>query len=478
MSNPYLEGNFRPVEQESTVADLDVTGVLPDYLDGRYFKIGPNPAADIDPETYCWYMGNGMAHGVRLRDGQAQWYRSRLIRTPALGGPPAAKNTMDHLAANTNILTHAGTTLALVEGGTSCYELSDELDTVRAADFGGTLRGGYTGHPLRDPATGELHAVSYYFGWGNKVRYTVIGTDGLLRRQVDVRVGGSPMMHSFSLTENHVVFYDLPAVFNVDVAIGTTVSRFVRPVVRLLMSSLIGRVAIPDPISARMAAGGRGRKSGQDIPYRWDPTYPARIGVMPREGGADDVRWFEIGPCYVYHPVNAYDDGESVVLDVVRHEKTLATNFQGGGEGPPTLDQWVIDLASGRVAESRVDDRPLEFPRVDDRLTGRRHRYAYAAGVPDDLVIKDLIKHDYRTDSTVVRNFGPGTTIGEFVFQPSAPDAAEDDGVLMGYVHNPDTDRTDLMLVDARTLETVAAVHLPTRVPNGLHGNWTPTSAS
>jgi carotenoid cleavage dioxygenase len=474
VDNRYLEGNFRPVEQETTLGELRVTGTIPPSLDGRYLRIGPNPVAEVDPRTYHWFMGDGMAHGVRLRDGQAQWYRSRWIRTPKMGGPAGVRYAIDSLGANTNIIAHAGSTLALVEAGVSCYELSDELETVRAADFDGTLTGGYTAHPLRDPVTGELHAVSYFFGWGNKVRYTVIGADGRLRRQVDVRVGGSPMMHSFSLTDRYVVFYDLPVVFDVREAVRAIVPRYLRAPARLVMSALIGRVAVPAPVGAVLTGRGRVRANA-GFPYRWDPTYPARVGVMPRQGSTD-VRWFEIEPCYVYHPLNAYDDGDTVVLDVVRHDRTFDTNRHGPSEAPTTLDQWVVHLTSGKVAQSRVDDRHQEFPRVDERLVGKRHRFGYAAGLDHDGLMTELVKHDYRTGTSAVRTFGPGTTVGEFVFQPTAPDAAEDDGVLMGYVHHPDTDRTDLVLLDAQTLDTVAAVHLPTRVPNGFHGNWAPTT--
>jgi carotenoid cleavage oxygenase len=480
MPNPYLEGNYRPVEHETTLGSLDVRGSIPDFLDGRYLRIGPNPIGEVDPATYNWFMGDGMVHGVRLRDGRADWYRSRWIKRPALGGPPGAKYTIDSVGANTNVIAHAGKTLALIEGGVSCYELSDELDTVKAADFNGTLTGGYTAHPLRDPATGELHAVSYFFGWGNKVRYSIIGIDGRLRRQVDIRVSGSPMMHSFSLTEQHVVFYDLPVVFDIPTAIRGSVPSRLRPVAHLVMSAVIGKVAIPGPVSARMtgnskrtAGASRGNvKSNSGFPYKWDASYPARLGVMPREGNSKDVRWFEIDPCYVYHPMNAYDLGDSVVLDVVRHDKTFDRNQSGPIEGHPTLDEWTIDLARDKVTQSRIDDRPQEFPRVDERRIGKRHRYGYAAGFNQSGSAGQLLKHDYLAGTSAVRTFGPASTVSEFVFQPCGPDAAEDDGVLMGYVYNADTNRSDLALLDAATLNTIATVELPVRVPNGLHGSW------
>src|SRR5438045_7998073 len=121
-------------------------------------------------------------------------------------------------AANTNVIGHAGTTLAIVEGGGRPYELTNELDTIGPCDLDGTLPGGYTAHPKRDPETGELHAISYFWGWGNKVQYSVIGTDGRVNKLVDVEVGGPISVHDMSLTERYAVIYDLPVVFDVEAA--------------------------------------------------------------------------------------------------------------------------------------------------------------------------------------------------------------------------------------------------------------------
>ncbi|MEU5846872.1 carotenoid oxygenase family protein [Saccharopolyspora shandongensis] len=475
MSNPFTQGNYAPIRQEHTCTDLPVIGEIPDHLDGRYLRNGPNPISEIDPDTYNWFMGDGMVHGIRLRDGKAEWYRNRWVRSPAatraLGEPPRPRNPragLDVLGANTNIIGHAGRTLALVEGGATNYELTDELDTVGPCDFDGTLPGGYTAHPKRDPETGELHAVSYFFGRGNTVQYSVIGADGRARRTVDVTVSGSPMMHDFSLTENHVVFYDLPVSFDARQAVGGAVPTWLRRPAQLVVSALIGRVRVPDPITARMASFAPANRS---FPYRWNPRYPARIGVMPRSGGARDVRWFDVEPCYVFHPLNAYETETGLVLEIVRHAKVFDADLSGPSEGAPTLDRWTVDFKSGRVREERLDDRQQEFPRVDERLVGKRHRYGYAVG--DDT----LFKHDMTTGKTETRSFGEGNQVGEFVFEPRTPDAAEDDGVLMGLRYSAAEERSDLLLLDAETLETVAEVQLPDRVPNGFHGNWAPTGA-
>ncbi|WP_328611855.1 carotenoid oxygenase family protein [Amycolatopsis sp. NBC_00345] len=449
MVTKFLEDNFAPVSREHTSTRLEVTGHIPEYLDGRYLRNGPNPLAGADPETYHWFLGDGMVHGVRLRDGRAEWYRNRWIRTPHVAGRLGERDAAPYtgVGANTNVIGHAGRTLALIEGGLPVWELTEELDTVGPCDFDGTLPDGYTAHPKRDPRTGELHAVSYRFGIGNQVRYSVIGKDGRARRVVDVEVTGAPMMHDFSLTERYVVFYDLPVTFDPDQAPAP--------------------VGVPDPVSAM---AGRGVSS---LPYRWNPRYPARVGVMPREGDNGDVRWFDVEPCYVFHPLNAYDDGDRVVLDVVRHPKMFDRELHGPEEGTPTLDRWTVDLSAGKVLEDRLDEHGQEFPRVDERLVGRPHRYGYAVATGDGFSSSGaLYKHDLAKGSASARSFGAGRQPGEFVFVPSHVDAAEDEGVLMGFVFDAASHRSELTLLDAGTLETVAAVHLPDRVPDGFHGNW------
>ncbi|MBO0680727.1 carotenoid oxygenase family protein [Mycolicibacterium sp. S2-37] len=480
MTNRYLEDVFAPITQEYTLTGLEVEGAIPEHLDGRYLRNGPNPIGKVDPELYHWFIGDGMVHGIRLRDGRAEWYRNRWVRGPqaarALGEqPPVGHFGGSPMAANTNVIGHAGKTLALIESGQANYELTDDLDTVGVCDFDGTLTGGYTAHPKRDPDTGELHAVSYSMRRGNTVQYSVIGVDGRARRTVDIEVSGSPMMHDFSLTEHHVVFYDLPVTFDVRQATEMTVPRGLRLPARLLLSALIGRVRVPEPVAARQP---RVRASDRRFPYSWNPRYPARVGVMPRDGGSADVRWFDVEPCYVFHPMNAYEDGDTIVLDVVRHPKMFDTDRLGPNEGPPTLDRWTVDLADGKVRESRIDDRPQEFPRVDERLVGKRHRYGYAPAVGRGGGGEDaLIKHDLVGGGSAVRSFGEGTVVGEFVFEPASPDAAEDEGVLMGYVYDRASDRSALAILDAQTLEDVAIVRLPHRVPAGFHGNWVRTDA-
>lgn len=444
--NPYLAGNFGPVAKEVTAYDLPVTGEIPRDLVGRLLRIGPNPVAP-DPATYHWFTGNGMAHGLRLEGGRAAWYRNRYVRddsvTEHFGWPPVEgprpETVLGDGVANTNIIGQNGKTFAIVEAGSLPVELSYELETVARTDLGGTLPGGFTAHPHCDPTTGELWAAVYSPAWEH-IQMVVVGADGRVRRSVDVPTPGRPMVHDCMITEKYFILLDMPVVLE-----------------------------IPED----------GEISG--FPYKWNPSYGARIGLLPREGEASDVRWCEVEPCYVFHPMNAYDtpDGK-VVMDVARHPKMFATDDRGPNEGPPTLDRWTLDPASGTTKEERLDERGQEFPRIDERLVGRPHRFGYMSGFGDEsdegLSLGGLLKHDLRDGKSETHHEGPQRSFMEPVFVPRSDDADEDDGWVMAYVYDKATDSSDVVIVHAQDFAggPVATIHLPQRVPFGFHGNWVP----
>ena len=451
MSNTYLEGNFGPVRQEVTVTDLEVSGTLPAELTGRYLRNGPNPIGDPDPARYHWFTGDGMVHGLRLDEGRAAWYRNRWVRSaPVMSamGEPVSEHSVGTFGPNTNVIGHGGRTFAIVEAGPAPFEVTSDLDTVGPTDFGGTLQQGYTAHPKRDPLTGDLHAVSYYWGWGNRVDYTVLGGDGRITHRRSIDTTGSPMIHDMSLTERFAVVYDLPVAFDLDAA-----------------------------------------TAGSLLPYTWMDDYPARLGFVPRLDGPDadgDVRWIDIDACYVFHPMNAYDvldaDGTAsgVVLDVVRWDRMFDDGQQGlVGHPSPTLVRWNVEFAAGKVHQSLLDDHDLEFPRIDERLVGRRHRYGYSAvnlASSSGPAHGGILRHDVEQATTQLVDLGAGAGQCEAVFVPSSPDAAEDDGWLLCLTYGADTDTSRLVVLHAQDLDgdPVAEVQLPVRVPFGFHGNWIP----
>jgi carotenoid cleavage dioxygenase len=442
MPSRYLEGNFAPVDDEIEAFDLDVDGAIPPALEGRYVRTGPNP---IDPSTVeHWFVGDGMLHGVRLRNGTAEWYRNRYVLSPAaaahkgvpeVGGPSNGMNG----SGNTNVVHHAGHIVALTETSVP-YDITPELETIARIDFGGPLPAGMTAHPKFDPDTGEMHVMAYFFT-EPYLRYHVVDTSGRLVRTEEIDVGGPVMVHDMGLTETKVIVLDLPVVFDMDIAM-----------------------------------------QGVRLPYRWRDDYQARVGVMPRNGTPSDTTWIEIDPCYVYHPLNAYDAGDSVVMDVVRYETMFKVDVDGPTDSNPRLDRWTIDPVAGKVLSETIDGRSQEFPRADERLATKRHRYGYSTGT----VIAELgggpqntsaiLKHDFDAGATTEHPMGPGRTAGEFVFVPATDDAGEDEGWLMGYVYDAATNKSDLVILDAHDFgaDPVAVVHLPRRVPAGFHGNWIP----
>jgi carotenoid cleavage oxygenase len=448
VENRYLVGNFAPVKDELTVTDLPIEGAIPTELSGRLLRNGPNPIAP-DPAAYHWFIGDGMLHAVELRDGKAASYRNRWVRTDQaiellgddpIPGQPADVFPAGSSVANTHVVSHAGKIFALVE---VCLptQVRPDLSTVGRYDFGGRLRSPMTAHPKMDPVTGEMLFFGYDIFGPPWLRYHVVNSDGELVRSEDIDIKGPSMVHDFAITERNVVFLDLPVVFDFD---------------------LVGK---------------------RPFPAEWKPDYGARVGVMPRDGGNADVRWFDVELCYVFHPLNAFDDDGSVVIDVARHPKMFATDIYGPAEQPPTLDRWTIDLGAGKVIEERLDDRPQEFPRVSDGVVGRRHRYGYAAhfGIDDSgIQFGGLLKHDLDTGNSEARTFGPGTHAGEGVFVAASDDAGEEEGWVLSVVYDQGRDASDLVVLDATdfTGSPVATVHLPQRVPFGFHGSWVPDVAA
>ncbi|MFI1760527.1 carotenoid oxygenase family protein [Streptomyces sp. NPDC020800] len=460
---PFLEGAFAPVTEELTAFDLPVTGRIPRELNGRFLRNGPNVLGLEDPRAHHWMLGDGMVHGVRLRDGRAEWYRNRWVRSSQvaekLGEPRPGPVPPDDFACNTHVIPYRGRILALQESGPLPYELDGELNTVGTHDFRGTLEGAFTAHTKYDAHAGELHAIAYYPAWDH-VRHLVVDPGGRVCRTTRIPVADAPMMHDFALTEKHVVVFDLPVTF--------------------------------DP-----AAAGR----GAPVPYVWNREHPTRVGVMRRTGGP--VRWFGIAPVFYSHTLNAYDEGSSVVVDLT----TYPAPFQvagPGSDGPydagtAKLERWTVDLRHGHVRQRVLDDRPQEFPRVNEALVSRRHRYGYSAaaadmvlayltpagGNPPDRAFSDaLFKHDLLRGTTEVHRLPRHAAAGEAVFVPRDPvggkeaegggKAAEDDGYTLAYVHDPDRGAADLVILAAQDFggEPVARVHLPGRVPLGFHGSW------
>jgi carotenoid cleavage dioxygenase-like enzyme len=434
----YLTGNFAPVAEEVTTTSLRVTGNIPPELNGRYLRNGPNPLAVEDAQRHHWFMGHGMVHGVCLAHGRAQWYRNRWVRSAelveALGEDMAGRTLA--VSNNTHVIGLADRTWALVEAGSPPVELTAELDTLGVNAFFSTLvDGGFSAHPKVDPDTGDLHAMCYSWAvWGDHLQYVHVGVDGKVRRTVDIPVPGAPMVHDMSLTANYAVVYDLPVTVDLEMVMA-----------------------------------------GAPFPFAWNDDYQSRVGLLPRTGGASDIIWCEAPSCYVFHPMNAYEDSDGcVVIDLCRYSRMFDRDRNGPfGDSVATLDRWTIDPRARRVSETRIDDRGQEFPRCHPALSSKPYRFGYSVAVTDGGFPR-IFKHDLKAGASVAFELGAGRHAGEPYFVPRTGAAAEDDGYLMCFVFDASTERSELVILDARdhAAPPLARIHLPARVPYGFHGSW------
>jgi carotenoid cleavage dioxygenase-like enzyme len=423
----WLRDNFAPTFEERTETDLKVIGQIPESLKGTLLRNGANPQSG---ESAHWFLGNGMLHGVRIEAGEAKWYRNRYVKTPLYLKPDG--DVMDGLgdmtmsAANTNVIQHAGKIMALEEGHWP-FVVSNELETIGPNSYEGKLQGAMTAHPKICPETGELLAFSYGMT-APYLTYLRASASGELLQTEQITVPGATMIHDFNVTRNFVIFMDLPAVWNFE----------------------------------GMATTG--------LPILWDESYGARLGVMPRNSGNDDVVWYEINPCYVFHPLNAYENGDKIVIDVCRMDDTM----KPGSSAPPMLYRWVIDQTSGRVTETQLDDRVVDFPRVADNVVGLKHQYGYCAAFAGSAPYGEgLIKYDLEAGTSEYRHLDGGqASEAVFVKDPSA--SGEDGGFLLSYVYQPEIDQSEVLILNAQDMlgEPVARIQLPVRVPAGFHGNW------
>lgn len=454
-ADPFLEGNYAPVHEEITADNLTVLGTLPPEMDGLFVRNGPNPQCP-PIKQYQWVVADGMLHGVRIQGGMAS-YRNRYVRTQGWQDEHAAgkalypnlaldplpvmlatvlKNLFQRRPANKNpantaLVWHDGRLLALWEGGEAHEIKVPSLDTVGPYTYGGQLKHAFTAHPKVDPTTGELLC----FGYGLSkpyVQYSVVNAQGHIAHTTPIDLPRPIMMHDFAVTARYALFLDLPM----------TISLW------------------------RMLRGGPVLK--------YEPELGARIGVLPRYAMGQEITWFAISPCYVFHTLNAYEDGEEVVLLACRTQEFPDPLFMPQAF-TPVMYRWRLNLKTGTTREEALDDLPSDFPRINEGLMGRQTRYGYTAKFVK-FESSELFKYDHAQGRTERHVHGPGRFGGEGVFVPRPNARAEDDGWLVTYVYDAAEDSSELVVIEAQDFRAppVARVRIPGRVPHGLHGAWIP----
>ena len=433
----HLQGNWAPVKEELTVSDLEVKGEVPKEINGLYIRNGMNPRSGFSDH---WFFGNGMLHGFNFEDGKVS-YKNRYVRTPYYEKDLDIIGSFGDLSAspaNTHIIKHADKFLALEEAHLP-WEVDENLETKGAYDFNGKLKGAMTAHPRTCPKTGELLFFSYSVMSEPYLTYYRVNPAGKLVQIEPIELPRAVMMHAWNVTENHVVFMDLPIISDMNLAVET------------------------------------------GSPFGFKPEFGARLGVMPREGSNSDVRWFDIDPCYVFHPLNSYEEGNKIILHVCRQQEAMVGGFQdiyGGETTVARLWKWTIDLELGSVKEEQIDDAPCDFPRIDDRKIGFKNDYGYFTTLKTDVesltIGRHLLKYDLVNDKRLTHDLGENVTGGEALIVPRTANSSEDDGWVISLAYEAETDRSKLLVINSQDFESapVAEIYAPQRVPNGAHGSW------
>lgn len=456
---PMLTGPFAPVLVEEVLTDLPVEGEIPADLNGVYLRNGPNPR--FKPKgAYHPFDGDGMIHAAHFKDGKLT-YRNKWVRTEGwlkndAAGEESHWGIMTSLkgrddmpmadAANTDVIGHAGKAVATwYLAGKPCLLDPITLETLEVVDYSSGVGQGVSAHPKVDEETGEMMFFDY-FDHAPFMAYGVVDKAGKLVHHVPIELPGSRLPHDMGISKNYSILHDLPVYHD----------------------------------EAALAAGRH--------KIRFNASMKSRFGVIPRYGKADEIKWFEFSPCFLYHVINCWEEGEEVVMvacrfmpvknedgeiDEVRTAKMIANLGMDA-----RLWRYRMNLITGESSEECLNaDLNCEFPSYDSSRTGVYSQYAY------------LVDHNPKTlHWTGIRKFNTdtGESLGNWSdgaahcwysepwFAPADNPKSEDHGYVITFMWNDKLREQELQVFDALDISAgpVARVKMPHAIPVGFHACW------
>lgn len=458
-NHPYLNGPWTPVHAEYTATDLEVIeGEIPADLDGVYLRNTQNPVHQ-PLGFYHPFDGDSMLHQIEFQGGKAN-YRNRFVRTrgfeaeqearaalwggfadapgvsrrPGVGFMNALKDS-----SSTDIVVHAGKALSMFYMNGEGYRL-DPLTLETIGIEGWVPIDGISAHAKVNEATGELYFFNYT-AHAPHLHYGVVDKDNRLVAYRPVPLPGPRVVHDMAFTEKWAIFNDFPLMF---------------------------------------AGPGKAQLFRQ---------LPSRFGLVPRDGSDGEVRWFDAAPTFVQHWLNAYEDGDEVILDGYFQEEPVpgAPDFYpehvadmfailDGDAIGSYLHRWRFNLADGTTREERLDSRRgLEFGMFNPDYAGRKYRYAYSAMmVPGMFLMNGWVKHDLETGESQELKLPSGCYCSETPFAPRIGGDAEDDGYLVSFIIDENANSSECWVIDAKRFEEgpVARIRLPQKISSGTHSCW------
>jgi carotenoid cleavage dioxygenase len=466
--HPYRTGAWQPNLSEWDAVDLVVEGTLPADLEGVYLRNTENP---VHPSIgmYHPFDGDGMVHQLLISEGKAS-YRNRFVRTAGFlaeqeaAGPlwtgmldmPANSIRPDGWGARTRMKDASSTDVVVHNGQvlTSFWQCGElyAMDP-RTLEPQGTLpwvpAEGISAHTKVDERTGEM-LVFNYSKQAPYMHYGVVSPQGELVHWIDVPLPGPRLPHDMAFTERFSILNDHPLFWD--------------------PSLLEQDIHLP----------------------RFFRDLPMRLAVVPRFGQTSDIRWFECEPTYVLHWINAYEDGDEIVLDGYfqgnpNPRKQEGDDFYKAFYRHIDLNQlearprrYRLNLVTGQVKEEDLSDRFMEFGMINGRYGGQPYRYSYAAtGHPGMFLFDGLVKKDHLTGAEERYAFGEGRFGSETPMAPRIGSTAEDDGYLVTFVSDVNEDCSEALILSAQDVAAgpVCRIRLPERISSGTHSCWAPATA-
>lgn len=453
---------------EADITDCEVTGTIPDDLNGAFYRVGPDAQYPLRPGNVP-FDGEGHVSMFRIKNGRVN-YKSRFVRNerylaqekagrllfpmyrnPAMDDPSVAG--LSRSTANTHIINHRNVLLALKEDSPPA---AMDLLTLETLDpvytFDGQLPSRtFTAHPKIDSETGNMVAFGYEAnGHGSDdVTFFEFTPGGELVWQATVKVPYVGMLHDFAVTQRHIVLYVIPMAFD----------------------------------QAQMDRGG--------VHWSWDGSKPTYFGAIRRDGDGSDLQWLEGPTRSATHVMGAWSEGEQVYVDV---EMSMSNPFPffpqtDGSRWDPVAGASHITRLTADLSRRRPRGYGIEqlyphmgaLPRQDDRYNTMPYRYGFLP-CPDPNAPRGTggacyARFDHQTGRDTLFNAGTTTTLGECCFAPRHANAGEAEGYLMGVAtRNDQGGRGDLVILDAEHLDEgpIATVHLPMRAVGQVHGWWVP----
>lgn len=470
-----FNGPYAPVDEELFQTLKIRQGKLPLDLEGCYVRNGPNPLWHPPSETsnYHWFLGAGMVHAIRIKDGLAS-YNNHFLRTKSfLDDQQHGEAAFDKIAfstsmtsflsrlalekvgllrksasgpSNTNLVFHASRLLALSEADCP-MELKILVDGHLQSQAAYVYNNMWNAHPKIDPISGKLYWLDYDLsGITANFTYGVVDPEGKEERNCTGVLGGGKgvMIHDLGITEKYAIVIDCPVMVGIE------------------------------------------NYSTEGSLWKFDANHGSRIGIFPKDGenGSVQPTWFQIDTCWIFHLANAWEEGNTVVLIVVRWDRI---DMSGHGKkddfltgNTRTLHEYRFDMDSGTVVEKSLaaNFETLEFPVVNQKRVGRKTQFTWAVGnYENEPAFHRIFKFDLSTSPPSSQSYscmspdGKKLTAGEAYFVSNG--SKEDEGYLITFVVDPEGKQpSSFLILNGQNLETICVIDLPARIPLGFHGLW------